>query len=261
MLASAASDTTAASITDCLAMARGYYQQLYCEVKAKGEGQQLPAFYQFKRNNEQTQWLLLKRPAERAGIALRKPAHKVRQRALAINRPEPLPAGPHPTPAHGSTSTGASNCLLTGEQIRCGDRVYALQRNKHNRNLHPQALSTDNTLELPPFKGAIDNERDVRDYLYRAYALYLDKMRSIGLGGITTSFGNFSYLFYDYHAKGLNFNQRFANLFRYLKKDKATLPISDKAADTRQLTLADCAPLADQYFVCEHQGKNLLFSR
>lgn len=275
---SLATQAQALSMSDCLAMARGYYQQSYCEIKAQGEGHQLPAFYQFKQNNEQTQWLLLKRPAERAGIKLRKPQAHTSRRSLALTTPKtsasdtptaPLSPGladGTPSVARASAvsparpSIASAPCQLQASHIICGNKRYELQRNRHNRHLDAMALSVENTLTLPRFSGNINDETAVRNYLYSAYSQYLTKMRSIGLGGITTTFGNFSYLFYDYHAKGLDFSERFAKLFHYLKKDKASLPISERAADVSQLTLADCAALNDNYFVCEHRGKNILFA-
>src|SRR5690554_5610586 len=57
----------------CFASAASYYEQVYCELQARGEVKSLPPFYQFKRNDVMTQALLLKRPARRAGIDLPMP--------------------------------------------------------------------------------------------------------------------------------------------------------------------------------------------
>ncbi|UTA46715.1 hypothetical protein L1F30_11130 [Simiduia sp. 21SJ11W-1] len=282
LLAGFGSQAHALSLSDCLASAKGYYQQTYCELVAQGEGRQLPAFFEFTQNNEQTQWLLLKRPAERAGINLCKPKPSSPRKSLALQNNAPAQAGnsartpdareavpqatPRPPQKHAATASipasfEGNNCALAANTIVCGAQHFSLQRNLHNRHLSAGALGPENTLALPPFNGNLQDEQAVRAYLYQAYATYLTKMRSIGLGGITTSFGNFSYLFYDYHAKGLDFSQRFAKLFHYLKKDKASLPVSERAADISQLSLADCSALNSEFFVCEHRGKNLLFAR
>lgn len=252
-------------LSQCLAMASGYYQQVYCEVVAKGEGRALPPLYQFKENTAQTQWLLLKRPAEKLGLSLRRPqstpVHRPPTATIApsasVAAPNPQ-SSPRPTPAH--RTTPSSDCSLAVDLLTCGAARYQLQTNLHNRRLAPTALDAENQLTLPAFTGDIQDEPAVRRYLYESYTLYLDKMRSIGLGGITTTFGNFSYLFYDYHAQGLDFAARFEQLFHYLKRDKRTLAVSEQKSDTRGLQLSQCAPLR-QYMVCEHQGRNLLFAR
>ena len=57
----------------CFAHAESYYEQVFCQVKAAGKGRDLPQFYEFKKNNETTQALLLKRVAQQIGITLKMP--------------------------------------------------------------------------------------------------------------------------------------------------------------------------------------------
>src|SRR5690606_13960643 len=57
----------------CFLSAATYYEQVYCELQAKGAARDLPPFHQFKRNDENIQAVLLKRPAARAGIDLPRP--------------------------------------------------------------------------------------------------------------------------------------------------------------------------------------------
>lgn len=47
----------------CFALAETYYEQVYCQLQAKAQTKNLPPFNQFKKNNEQVQASLLKRPA------------------------------------------------------------------------------------------------------------------------------------------------------------------------------------------------------
>tara|TARA_R110001592_G_scaffold52511_8_gene160708 strand:- start:25521 stop:25838 length:318 start_codon:yes stop_codon:yes gene_type:complete len=61
-----ASSTTKYSA--CFNQAETYYEQIYCEIKAKGQGVSLPSFVDFRKNNEQMQALLLKRKAEALNI-------------------------------------------------------------------------------------------------------------------------------------------------------------------------------------------------
>lgn len=251
----------------CFAMASTYYEQLYCEVSAKGEGANLPAFYQFKNNNEQTQALLLKRPAARIGVEVKSPVRPRPQPVISLESAAPATvvrpaatqqvAATQPSkPSHSEQSP----CTLASTSITCGNIRFNLLTNRHNRHLPKGVLDGDNQMNLPSFQGNVQREADVRPYLYTAYTQYLDAMQRIGLGGVTTSFGKFSYLFYDYHERGIGFEQRFETLYHYLKKDKASLPVSESPADTQSLSLAACAPLQNRYMVCEHGNRNLVFA-
>src|SRR5690606_9413842 len=73
----------------CFASAGSYYEQVYCELQARGEATNLPPFYQFKRNDARTQALLLHRPASRIGIDRPNP------NAAVASRPSPtIPPAP-----------------------------------------------------------------------------------------------------------------------------------------------------------------------
>ena len=260
----------------CFAMAESYYEQLYCEIRAKGEGSNLPAFYQFKNNNEQTQALLLKRPAAKIGIVVKAPtlnssAKKANlslqskkssttssSQANIAQPPTSEQRAPITTPE--PTLTRTQGCMLKEQHILCGSQHYRLLTNLHNKRLSNTALASTNKMALPRFTGNMQNEEQVREYLYQAYEQYLNQMRSIGLAGVTTRFGKFSYLFYDYHDKGLDFPDRFETLFHYLKKDKAALGVSEQPADSQGMTLAQCAWLSTQYYVCEHGRNNLVYA-
>ena len=41
----------------CFTYAENYYEQIYCEVQASGQGKDLPGFYDFRRNDEMMQAL------------------------------------------------------------------------------------------------------------------------------------------------------------------------------------------------------------
>ena len=57
----------------CFSQAETYYEQVYCEVKGSGRGRSLPAFFEFKNNNQITQALLLKREAAAIGVVIKIP--------------------------------------------------------------------------------------------------------------------------------------------------------------------------------------------
>ena len=57
------SQHASAAVSKCFVHAETYYEQIYCEIKEQGKGKALPAFVDFRKNNEVTQALLLKRDA------------------------------------------------------------------------------------------------------------------------------------------------------------------------------------------------------
>ena len=270
-----AQPSQAAEKSFCFAMAESYYEQLYCEIQSKGEGKNLPAFYQFKNNTEQTQALLLKRSALKIGVVVKAPtlrsATKQASYALELKQPpsKPLKSTSHQAPQSTNPASRDSkpalgaqdtSCSLQDKAINCGQRRFQLLTNLHNKHLTKTALEPTNQMALPRFSGDMNNDNQVRNYLYAAYEQYLNKMHSIGLAGVTTRFGKFSYLFYDYHDKGLDFPNRFETLFHYLKKDKAALAVSEQAANNVGMSLEQCAWLSEKYYICEYGNSNLVYA-
>src|SRR5690606_22003974 len=49
------------------------YEKVFCQLKRSGRGEELPSIHDFRKNPPLMQALLLKKPAERAGIPLRIP--------------------------------------------------------------------------------------------------------------------------------------------------------------------------------------------
>lgn len=228
----------------CFSMAKTYYEQLYCEAKSQGYGQKLPGIYDFQRNNEMTQALLLKGPARQMGIDLKMP------KATS----ETPPAGwlvPAPV-------TESADCLFKGVIVECGKRRFKFQANLSNSEIDKRALGEDNLMSMPVFTGSITNGSAVNDYLALAYAHYLDKMGAIGLAEATMAYGNFSYLFNDLNNKGVNFGKRFEKMYFYLKQDKQRMAVSSSIQPPVTLKVQDCFPLS-HYWVCEQSRKNYLY--
>lgn len=232
----------------CFADAETYFEQLYCEIDSELPSANLPDFYDFRKNDETTQALLLKRPAARLGITVSKPATATR--GARVQSVPDLAAIPQ--------------CVLRGDTIECANSQYLLVRNKANSKLAPGALGETNAMALPQ-KAAGGESRE--DYLLRAYDRYLDKMLAIGLGGVTMSYGRFAYLYDDLAVRGVSFNERFETMYRFLKKDKATMLVSLDKPDVSQLALEDCAALPahagapSKYWVCSSGRKNYVFAR
>jgi hypothetical protein len=259
--------TQASAQSFCFLSASTFYEQVYCELQAKGATSGLPPFHQFKRNDETIQAVLLKRPAERAGIVLPLPKK--------INKPDITPGVViKPDPASSATKKPQVNtaekpsnftinnalaaCQLTAGQILCGDRLFALTGNRLNSRLASSALTADNLMALPVYNGAGDAE-SIKQYLAHAYRRYLEKMHDIGLAGVTLTYSKFAFLFEDLRDKGLNFSERFETMYKFLKKDKASMGVSEKMVADSQLTLSDCDLVAENFLVCTRAGRNYLY--
>ena len=261
----------------CFAFAESYYEQVYCQLQARAQTKGLPPFHEFKKNNEQVQAALLKRPAERNAIKLPLPKKSLPVAAVPNNPQEPLkrPAPVNPSlsqstktaarvgPAEPVAATGRistpgldTQCRLQTNTLMCGDLSYQLLGNQANSRLKAGVLEAANKMALPEHRG-----EPLNHYLSGAYAQYIRKMCEIGLCGVTMSYGKFAYLYQDVQSKGLNFSQRFETMFGFLKKDKASLGVSEALPATTGLILEQCAPLADDLVVCPLASRNLVFVR
>lgn len=238
----------------CFALAETYYEQVYCQLQAKAQTKGLPAFHEFKNNDERVQAALLKRPAERNGIKL--PIPKVVVDKPAVEPEKVLPQKVkivRETVAIEQPSVNA-DCSLVANAIHCGTQIYKLIGNRNNTRLAKGALYEENKMALPDYAG-----QPLDQYLSEAYRQYINKMCDIGLGGVTMTFGKFAYLYRDVQLKGLNFVQRFETMYSFLKKDKTTMGVSESVPAGIGATIGDCSALDDQRFVCAHQGRNYIF--
>lgn len=229
----------------CFAKAKTYYEQLYCESKSRGYGGSLPGFYDFQRNNEMTQALLLKAPARQLGIEL----------AMPVASPPPTVTAP---PVQQARVATYSHCQFNQLNIACGSRVFQYQANQHNSALAEGVLDDANSIELPKFKGDYGDGVEAATYLVNAYEQYLDKMLAIGLAEATMAYGSFSYLFHDLRAKQVHFGNRFEKMYFYLKRDKQKMAVSSHPRPPASLTLEDCFAL-QRFWICERDRKNYLY--
>lgn len=74
------------------------YEKIFCQLKRSGRGASLPNIYQFRENPPLTQALLLKKPAERAGITVKIPE---RDNQETLQRQEALLIAATPEPSEG----------------------------------------------------------------------------------------------------------------------------------------------------------------
>lgn len=230
----------------CLLLAETYYEQIFCELKALGQGGKLPAFYDFRRNDEMTQALLLKRPAAKVGVGL----------AMPVRQKTEMPAPQKAEQFMSTVQDGA--CRLEGISLHCSDSHYRLVANKGNDQLPPGVLGDANRMGIPDQPGRMNGGQQL-DYLRLSYRQYLSKMLEIGLGGSTFSFRKFVYLYEDVTSRGLDFRQRFETMFGFLKKDKRNMSVSERLPDIGNLKAASCEPLDEGLAVCDGGYKNLVF--
>jgi len=260
----------------CFASAQTVYEQIYCELQVKAQTKGLPGFDQFKKNSEQVQASLLKRPAGRNGIKLplpKKPIAKVPVE-LVMQTPTqgiPQPAAksaiviqstrtePNSQPARivNQVNVNSKKCNFVKQQIHCGTDIYQLQGNKNNRRLAAHVLDDAHKMNLP----AYEQGQGMSEYLSKAYEQYIEKMCAIGLGGVTMTYGKFSFLYQDIQAKGLDFVQRFELMYKFLKKDKANMGISEAIQAPAALGMYDCQVLNQTRFVCAYQGRNYIYDQ
>lgn len=233
--------------SDCFNRADTYYEQIYCEIKAKGEGASLPSFIDFKKNNVQMQALLLKRKAEALRIPFKMPVTKQATSARTQK-------------VHTQTATHSSaNCQYLERTIQCQDGVFSIVGNKGNSKLNRRVLEDNNKLALERFSGDRRDQALVLDYLTKSYTRYIEKMLEIGLGGSTMSFTKFYYLFQDLSVQGVDFQQRFETMYGYLKLDKRSLGVSEKVDAIQGLSIAQCSRLKADLFTCDNKRNNRVY--
>ena len=241
--------SSTAKYSACFNQAETYYEQMYCEIKAKGQGASLPSFIDFKKNDEQMQALLLKRKAETLKIPFTMPKKKNE----TFKKDKKVDAS--------TAKANSTNCEYLELTIKCRDGVFSITGNKSNSLLKPAALSSKNKLGLYKFTGDPTNKTQVLDYLTKSYTLYIGKMLDIGLAGATMSFTKFYYLFQDLSDQGVNFEQRFETMYDYLKVDKRSLGVTEDVNAIQGLTIAHCSRLKIDLYTCDNGTTNRVYVR
>ncbi len=243
----------------CEQQARTAYEQLYCQIKAGGDGAGLPSLPDFRRNSPKIQALLLRRPAARLGLEVPTVSELVPE-SRAVETPALQPENAKPI-APEATARGRNSdmgsCDLDGELIRCDGQQFRLVTNLPNRLLKPQALSANNRLLLSPGPG----NRELKDYLLQAYQTYIEKMLTIGLGASTMSFSKFYYTHESLQRQDADFPRRMEQMFEFLKKDKATMAIQPRYHNKLPDSLDQCGRLSQDLIVCDERDLNWVYER
>lgn len=252
-------------------MAQTGYERIYCQVISQGEGAGLPPLEDFRRNDARIQALLLKRPAERLGIALPKPAAASpkpesapgRSATKPLQATEPAPGNPsgRGTGTSSGPVVGLRDCRLRSDVIDCPGGRYELVGNQSNKDLAPGALGEANKLGLRPYRGDRQDEAAVRRYLSAAYDRYIPKMLEIGLGGATMSFTAFYHGFYRHEEQGVDFAERMESIYHYLKQDKRNNAVKARFHERLPQSIKACTGLSAALIVCDDVETNWVYRR
>lgn len=266
------------------------YEKVFCQLKRSGKGEALPSIHEFRKNPPLTQALLLKKPAERAGIPLKIPergnAEVVdRQLEVLLSAPssaaekkilnkevvskqavskkvEPKPVTPKvktpdvtPVVVREAVSV-LDTCVVNQFELHCSGAQYRLVTNQTNQQLREGVLSEGHRLNLPAFQGSA---QDLEDYLLKAYRRYVEGMLEIGLGASTMSYTKFVRVYEFNAAQGLSFAERFETAYQFQKREKASIGVNTKPMLAAGFNTRFCSELTGELLACEHQRDNYLF--
>ncbi len=253
----------------CLPQARTPLERTYCKILAADPAAPLPSLQELRRNPEKTQRLLLRRPAQQAGIELppatgEPPAAKAARPAPAAARSKPTGAraeAPPPAPPIFAGSGDLLHCQLQGASIQCANEDFRLQGNLPNSRLAPNALAANIPVTFGEYTGGPAETAQVMAYLSDTYRRYIEAMLGIGLGAATMSFTKFYYTFLEAQAKKNRFGERLTTMFEFLKKDKSSMGVQTHYNDELPQSLAQCMRLSDAVVVCDNVQQNWVYQK
>lgn len=249
----------------CAAQARTPMEQAFCKILAANPSAALPSLQELRRNPEKTQRLLLRRPAEQAGISLPpeskpKPAAPPQAPAVSPPRPATRAANNMAEPSR-VESDSLAGCDFGGTSIRCGSERFKLQGNLPNSRLAPGALAPEARVSFAEYTGGNGDQAALMAYASATYLRYIEAMLDIGLGASTMSFTKFYHTFTDAQAKGARFGERLAAMFDFLKKDKATIGVQPHYNDALPEDLRQCMAISEILLVCDNVQQNWVYRR
>lgn len=242
-------------------------EKSYCALRSKGAA--LPSMDDFRRNNTRVQYLLLKRPAQQAGIQLpllEPSASIAAARSTSVSVPDvsaPLPRGRKKNLSNkrsvvvGSERSASSlgHCRLARRAIFCDSEDYQLVDNVRNSELTSGALLASNQLMLAPVRSMTPSA------MTSNYQEYLEKMLYIGLGGATMSYSQFFYTWQAAQARGDDAARRFSVMYDFLKRDKLSMGIQRQFDERLPGSLNQCMRVSVTLLVCDEGRRNWVFTR
>jgi len=246
-------------------------EKSYCKLRSKGA--LLPSMDDFRRNNTRMQYLLLKRPAQQAGIKLPVPvSSKATREAVRVTPSKTVAVAADPVAAprrqqrslqktiptasdSDRASSLVSSCRLVRRAIFCDAENYGLVDNLRNSELASGALLAANALKLRPVRSMSPSA------MTRNYQEYLEKMLYIGLGGATMSYSQFFYTWQAARERGDNAVRRFSAMYEFLKRDKLAMGIQRQFDERLPSSLNQCMRVSVTLLVCDEGRRNWVFTR
>lgn len=266
---------------DCAEHARNAMEVSYCQVKASRYGGSLPSLHRFRKNNEKTQRLILKKPAQKAGVSLppetiapvRQPV-TIEQSMPVANETRSTPkmtaAQARQGPRRSEPANPLRDCRLRQQpapnqaarrQIQCAHGTYSLLENRHNTQLAPGVLEEHNRLILPhrqhPDYSAYSNSQ----YLSKLYQIYLGKMLEIGLAGATMSYTKFVGSYQLHVNNNIDPHQRFSTMFELLKNERKFNSVKARYGEQYPQNIEQCMRVGSSLIVCDDVQNNWVFSK
>ena len=254
---------------DCTPIAETALERCFCEILAKGSGEQLPAFSEFRKNAESIQRLLLKKPARKAGVTLpdkllvKPTTPRGKTSAVVSTRIDSrstsssvAPAQSHAQSAPVSQSTIylPQRCQLNKVILNCANYKYVLQENLRLHELDANALNKNNRLSF------VKRNRYTTEsaYLTACYHDYIKHLLSIGLGAATMPYSRFVEV---YNVSPDNFERRFSEVFELLKQERKSQAIQRRYSDAFPVNIAACMDLSSDLIVCDDLKQNWIYKR
>lgn len=238
----------------CVGQAKTDLEKVLCRVKQEDPAARLPSLHEFRQNPEKTQRLLLRRPAKKLGIKL--PAEAAPVAPPKKSRQASESEAAKPTAAKQPlVAADLQDCTLAGEQIRCADGLYRLQRNRPNGSLPAQALE-QTQLVLPEFRVAAS---EASQYLSATYRSYIQAMLAIGLAEATLSYTKYVHIFNDVQQQGGDFPARMTTMFEYLKQDKKQMSAGGRPSHMVPRQIEQCQRLEQKLILCDNVAENWVF--
>ena len=254
---------------DCTPIAETALERCFCEVLAKGSGEQLPAFSEFRKNSESIQRLLLKKPARKAGVKL-----PDKRKAPSTATAKKLPAAestsrdvhaisasvsPTQSPAQAEQTSQLTvslpqRCQLNKATLSCANHKYVLQENLKLHELAANALNKNNQLRFVSRNGFATESA----YLTACYQDYIKRLLSIGLGAATMPYSRFVEV---HNVSPDNFEQRFSEVFELLKQERKSQAIQRRYGNAFPATIAACMDLSSDLIVCDNLKQNWVYKR
>ncbi len=233
----------------CLSQASTELEETYCDISAREQNADLPNLYQFRKNPENIQRLLLGRLAEKYDIALPETKKHIAQAQVAKLQ------------SSENTLPSLSNCELKGNHISCPGEYYQLINNLKNNQLKAAAFSSHNQLIIPKKDDTEFREESDYRYLSNIYPIYIRKMLDLGLGDSTMSFTKFATVYWQSKLEETDFSERFRYMYNQLKIEKSRNQVRDRYRDNYPIELHQCMRLDDEIVVCDDMAQNWVYKR